>query len=266
MTAEELQELVAGLGGKKPVDIGAATPLNSVLQGSLGRVRLEAALRHKLGTARADVERAVTFGDLCRLLGLADQSESAPLASPSPAPAQQLTSTAVLGAGDTGVGIHVGIDVETIPSLPEASDYWEHQFYKDTFSPAEIAYALLQPSPRATFAGAWCAKEALRKAYPALASSPWKSLEVAHDDAKKPSMIVNGRPVAGTLSISHSGDIAIAVFATGELRQIIPVPEVLQRVPPVTHVACKSQRSLLVVSILALIISVTALVFAFMHR
>jgi phosphopantetheine--protein transferase-like protein len=264
MTAEELREIVARLGGRKAADIDAATPLSSVLRGSLGRVRLEAALRHKLGTTTAGVAKVATFGELCRLLGLADGPGSAPEASP--ASAQQTASTAALSARDAENGIHVGIDVETIASLPEASDYWEHDFYKDIFSPAEIAYAMLQPSPRATFAGTWCAKEALRKAYPVLAGSPWKSLEVAHDGAGKPSMIINGQPAAGTLSVSHSGDIAVAVFVAGESRQITPAPAPPQDVPPAAVETPKSSRTPSVVSLLALLISIAALVFAFLHR
>jgi hypothetical protein len=99
-----------------------------------------------------------------------------------------------------------------------------------------------------------------------LAGSPWKSLEVAHDGAGKPSMIVNGQPAAGTLSVSHSGEIAVAVFVALEPRQIIPAPAPPQSVPAATLEAPKSSRTPSVISLLALLISIAALLFTFLHR
>ena len=217
MTEEGLQQFVATLSKKEKAQITAATSLDSLLPGSLGRTRLDAALRYKLGVANARVYEAVTFGDLCRLLGATTQNGVSPKAA-EPQSAS-FPSHLTLQAGDGGKNLQVGIDLEPISAMSQTQDYWEDEFYKHTFTPREIAYALLQPSPQATFAGVWCAKEALRKADPALAQTEWTSLEVIHDASGKPSMAVDGAPVAGALSVSHAGEIAIAVFVAGELAQ-----------------------------------------------
>ena len=61
-----------------------------------------------------------------------------------------------------------GIDIERVDAMPVTDDYWEHEFYKESFSKDEIAYCLLQENPRMHFAARWCAKEALVKCDPAL--------------------------------------------------------------------------------------------------
>ena len=274
MTAEVLQELVASLSGKDKAQITDATVLRSVLKGSLGRVRLEGALRYKLGVSNPKAAQASTFGNLCRLLGVAGLNGT----SPEAAPVQDLQPLAVAVAqpGAALHGVHVGIDVETIAALPEASDYWEHDFYKSTFSPREIAYALLQPSPRATFAGQWCAKEALRKANPALANAEWTSLEVVHDPSGKPQMTVDGTPAFGALSVSHSADVAVAVFVAADSAVQPPTPEPQGTVntspePQGTvntssAAPARGGRKAYALALLALLVAVAALVVALLHR
>jgi hypothetical protein len=66
--------------------------------------------------------------------------------------------------------------------------------------------------------------------------------------------------------VSHSGDIAVAVFVAGESRQITPAPAPPQDVPPAAVETPKSSQTPSVVSLLALLISIAALVFAFLHR
>ena len=53
--------------------------------------------------------------------------------------------------------------MQEIAALPVTADYWDHEFYRETFEPSEIAYAVVQSDPRTHLAGFWCAKEALRK-------------------------------------------------------------------------------------------------------
>ncbi|MGB0064479.1 MAG: 4'-phosphopantetheinyl transferase superfamily protein, partial [Terracidiphilus sp.] len=225
--------------------------------------RFEAALRNNLGMANAGTQQAVTFGDVCRILGIEGDSASVPeTAGTNVAPDVSTVAANSVGAP---AGILVGIDVEPIAALPEASDYWEHEFYKSTFSPREIAYALLQPSPRETFAGAWCAKEALRKVWPGLAQAEWTALEVIHDVSGKPAMTVDGKPAGGALSISHTGDIAVAVFVAGEPVQLPPVKEVPQTAP-VPQIISKSGRGGFIFALIALLLSAAALYFSLFHR
>ncbi|MGO8757355.1 MAG: 4'-phosphopantetheinyl transferase superfamily protein [Terracidiphilus sp.] len=272
MTEETLRELIAALGNKEKEQIGSATPLNALLAGSLGRTRLDAALRNKHGVSNPGVYEAATFGDLCRLLGAAPQDGAAAAVAAPTEPAQ---ATSVFSF-ETGIGakkLQVGIDLEPIAALPAASDYWEDEFYKSTFTAREIAYALLQPSPQETFAGIWCAKEALRKADPTLAQAAWTALEVIHDGSGKPSMAVNGRPLEGALSVSHSGGMAVAVFVAGEPGQTGPAPVDPVQAAPSTGKPGESTAEVdrrggwsTAIALVALLISIAALAIGLLHR
>jgi phosphopantetheine--protein transferase-like protein len=117
------------------------------------------------------------------------------------------SSVAVLaGRGVGGAVLGVGIDIEESKSLPEASDYRTHEFYKDNFSPAEIAYCILQSSTRMSLTGLWVAKEAIIKSGAVQAPSEGlKGIEILHDDAGRPSF------PSCVLSISHMEQVAVAV-------------------------------------------------------
>lgn len=264
MKLDTLKELVTELSGKDKAQITVATPLSTLLQGSLGLLRLEAALRHRLGVANAGVKQAATFGDLCRILEIDSGSVSAPETPPTQVAAQAPAIEA--NATASANGIHVGIDAELIRALPEATDYWEHEFYKNTFSPREIAYALLQPAPRETFAAAWCAKEALRKARPALMQEEWTALEVVHDASGKPAMTVRGKTAGGALSISHAGELAVAVFVAPEPVQSTPFKSEPQNYPVPPLSARKASRGSIALALLAFLISLVALFFSAFHR
>jgi fatty acid synthase subunit alpha len=54
----------------------------------------------------------------------------------------------------------VGVDTELISEFP----YWNQAFVEKNFTPLEIAHCSKQPSPQASFAGRWAAKEAAFKA------------------------------------------------------------------------------------------------------
>lgn len=264
MTVESLKEFVASLSGKDKAQITASTRLSALLQGSLVRVRLEAGLRHRLGVAKAGVHQAVTFGDLCRSLGIEGDSpslqETAQKAGVGQAPV--INAKAEVATG----GVHVGIDVEHMSALPETSDYWDHDFYKNIFSPREIAYALLQPFPRESFAGAWCAKEALRKARPALVQAEWTALEVVHDASGKPTMTIHGNAAGGAVSISHTSEFAIAVFVVTEAIQ--PPPVIEQRQNPTIPLPStpKAGSSSLILPLITFLISLVALYFSIFRR
>jgi phosphopantetheine--protein transferase-like protein len=120
----------------------------------------------------------------------------APKESSVPVLAPRSFGSAVLG---------IGIDIEDAKSLPEASDYRTHEFYKDNFSPAEIAYCILQPSTRMSLTGLWVAKEAIVKSGTVPPSEGLKKVEILHDDAGRPSF------PSCVLSISHMEQVAVAV-------------------------------------------------------
>jgi phosphopantetheinyl transferase (holo-ACP synthase) len=81
----------------------------------------------------------------------------------------------------------IGIEIETLASLPDAENYAEHEFYSDNFTASEIAYCLQQPSVKAAFGGLIAAKKAIVKA--GAARGPLEGLsriEILHDEEGKP--------------------------------------------------------------------------------
>jgi phosphopantetheine--protein transferase-like protein len=111
--------------------------------------------------------------------------------------------------------VSCGIDIEMAENLPLATDYWEEDFYKAHFTPAEIAYCLTKENPLVHFAARWCAKEALRKCDSAYLSEQMSNIEVAIDAAGAPALrhYVNGKATTLDLavSISHTPTAAAAM-------------------------------------------------------
>jgi len=180
--------------------------------GSLGRARLRALLR-KNGIVNTNLHQAQTFGELIQLVaGEKSSLETAAVAWAAPEKLNKAASQTSFN--------HVGVDIELISKFPIVDDYWVDQFYLDNFSSAEIAYCVKQVRPTEHFAGKWCAKEALVKAFPALVGVVFSEIEVL----PKENLQLNayhkreGRDslLPAELSISHSGDYAIAVVSTNE--------------------------------------------------
>jgi phosphopantetheinyl transferase (holo-ACP synthase) len=110
-----------------------------------------------------------------------------------------------------------GIDIEMVSNMPSTPDHWRSDFYSMSFTPAEIAYCLLQERPAMHFAGRWCAKEALKKCDNSLLHEPMGNLELAHDASgevffrHRAGGAVRRLPFA--VSISHTPTTAVAVVA-----------------------------------------------------
>ncbi len=202
--SEELRTLIATMLMVSPVEITDGYSL-AALNTSLGSAKLRLGLK-RLGLALPGGTKPATFGGL--------------LAALSGAPAAELPLIPVSAAVSAPVsGLQVGLDVEEIAALPIAIDYWEHDFYRGSFSKSEIAYAVLQGDPRISFAGFWCAKEALRKCDPAFASVDPSQTAVAHEANGRPylTIVTEGHPerLPHALSISHTTDVATAVVVFG---------------------------------------------------
>jgi phosphopantetheine--protein transferase-like protein len=261
MNEESLREVVSKLAKIDPGHLSAATLLNGPLGGSFGRARLDANLRSQFGVSNPAVYNVNTFGDLCAVLGIATSADPSPRAAD---PSQALP-VAQIGAHTAGSGVAVGVDAESVSAMPEVADYWEDDFYKTTFTSREIAHALLRPSPRASFAAMWCAKEALRKADASLANVDWQVIEVIHDDLGKPGILVNGREPAGALSMTHTDELAFAVFVSAKM------PEPVAPVTPLPAQAVLETprhrgRGAPIIAVLALLFSIAALTLRFLHR
>jgi len=99
----------------------------------------------------------------------------------------------------------IGIDIEEVHLMPVAADFREDEFYTMNFSPAEIAYCILQVNPYASFAGLFAAKEAIIKADNQFINSAFSTIVIDH--------LPNGKPIHPLfqISISHTSTTVIAV-------------------------------------------------------
>lgn len=105
----------------------------------------------------------------------------------------------------------IGIDIQKVSELfPGAiQDPKSDPELVRIFSPGEISFAETKADPLATLAGIFAAKEALVKAgYNGAGRNDFALLEIGHDIAGKPE--INDYKI----SISHSGEYAIAIAAT----------------------------------------------------
>jgi phosphopantetheine--protein transferase-like protein len=219
---EQLRNLVATMLLVQPGDITDGTSLAS-LNTSLGSAKVRLGLK-RLGLALPTGVAPATFGGLVAVLS---GGSAAPVA------AKPVAARPAISAQGNGIlaGLQVGLDVESIPSLPVAVDYWEQEFYRDTFSKAEIAYCVQQAEPRTHFAGFWCAKEALRKCDSGFAGVPPSQTTVAHDADGRPylAMATAAGPerLPHALSISHTTEVATAVVvlsASAPPVTVVPLP------------------------------------------
>jgi fatty acid synthase subunit alpha len=84
-----------------------------------------------------------------------------------------------------GSNTRVGVDAEHISSINMENE----NFIERNFTPAEIAYCNKAPSPQASFAGRWSAKESVFKSLGAAskgAGAPLKDIEVLSDEKGAP--------------------------------------------------------------------------------
>ncbi len=108
------------------------------------------------------------------------------------------SGNSIVKEGLTGIGI----DIQLISDLPQTDDYWEDEFYKTKFTKEEIGYCLTRKNPVMSFAGIYACKEAIIKCNQVVDVS---QINILHDPNNKP-VFANFN-----LSISHSGDYAIAI-------------------------------------------------------
>jgi len=140
-------------------------------------------------------------------------------------------------------GIACGIDIKIVESLPVVADYWSDAFYRATFTPAEIAYCLLQDRPLVHLAARWCAKKALQKCEPAYLQADLRLLEVRLSASGAPYLcaVVDGHstPLPFAVSLSHTTQTAVAVVVKiptmpGAKSAVTPAVLPAVTVPPIT--------------------------------
>lgn len=267
---EMLKAIVGELCEVEPAQIGADFVLSSGrLRSSLGRATLDAKIRRRLGVKVENLRSARTFGELEAALA-SGQAPMAVIGQNVPAvPPEKLAETdhpqktprpAIEVPADSGLSC--GVDVEAISALPAAKDHWEDPFYRDNFTSAEIAYCISRPNPRMHFAGRWCAKEAFKKCNPAHLTLEMNRIEVAHTAAGAPfiQLLEAKGPTKPkvALSLAHNEEWAVAI--------VVSVTEPVQAAR--LAMANESPRGHFpfVLSLVAIVLSIVALVILLLHR
>ena len=101
----------------------------------------------------------------------------------------------------------IGADVEEIARFREKLD--DDHFLKLIFTEREIAYCREKQDPAASFAGKFCAKEAVVKAFGKRLQM--KEIEIVTEDSGKPSVYIQGqKDETIQCSISHAGEYDFA--------------------------------------------------------
>jgi phosphopantetheine--protein transferase-like protein len=175
--------------------IGAGTPIDrSALQSSILLHRMYAKLAEE-GVRVENYANIKVFGDLLQQQGDNSGNNSQPAGMIAPL-------SIIAGIRATPA---IGIDIEEVAALPKTTDFRKAEFYTMNFTPAEIAYCILQPDPYSSFAGLFAAKEAIIKADGRYRAHAFNTLEIGHSAEGAPL-----HPGFG-LSISHANGMAAAV-------------------------------------------------------
>lgn len=253
-TLDQLRVCVGELMQSSPAELNASSPLSGLLSSSLGRARLDALLRARVGIANPGVYTVKTFGELCQLFGAEVTGVSATVVRP------QATSVFKLDRHDSGIS--VGVDIQSVTALPEAADYWECDFYKQHFTRQEIAYALLQSDPRETFAAIWCAKEALKKADNRWEMTDWQEIEISHEANGRPVLSAGNERILCSVSLSHTDGFAAAVVVLAMMQHHLPQGTKAvshQMTAPATTIHGTVSRAPLILAIAAVVLSLASL-------
>lgn len=114
-----------------------------------------------------------------------------------------------------GGRIVCGIDIQEIETFPDVTDYWTESFYTDNFTSDEIAYCVIAASPRHSFAGRWCAKEALQKCVTKYNGTPFHDIQIGKKASGqlKIEVKINGQwqELGLSCSISHADKYAVGM-------------------------------------------------------
>jgi len=245
---QKIKEIVATFIRVPAEQIGPGTPIDrSAVNSSILLHRMYARLAEE-GLVVENYAAVKVFSDL-----------SQPAANRERGQDNQGAETSFSAISYTGATTpaSVGIDIEEIAALPRTTDFRKEEFYRMNFTPAEIAYCILQPDPYSSFAGLFAVKEAIVKADESKRNSNFNTLEIQHSPEGKPLYPHYG------VSISHAGGMAVAVVARvhgmSEATASPAVP-VLQTGPFVRQKTSSSW-----IAWLALLISVLALLIVLLH-
>ncbi len=243
---EKIKGIVSVFIKLPPEQIGAGTPIDrSALQSSILLHRMYAKLAEE-GVRVENYANIKVFGDL-----LQQQGNSA---GNNPHPAGMIAPVSTTSGRIATPAI--GIDIEEVAALPKNTDFRKAAFYTMNFTPAEIAYCILQPDPYSSFAGLFAAKEAIIKADSRYRDRAFNTLEIGHSAEGAPL-----HPGFG-LSISHANGMAAAVaIAMGAGPLLQPTLREISSTTPAAQSGSLTARTgpMAWVAWIALLLAVTAL-------
>lgn len=191
-----IKEIISSFIHKDVSEITANTVIDrTAVRSSIHVHRMYAALA-EAGVVVPNPNGIMIFNDLFPLIGIKlNQSSAAPLP--------------VLPEAKHSDAPFIGIDIEEVSNFSEVTDYREDEFYKQNFSPSEIAWCILQPRPLASFAGKFAAKEAIVKADNDYCDVPFHRIVILNTPSGSPQF--NGFEI----SISYTPNMAVAVAVKG---------------------------------------------------
>ncbi|HEY4335048.1 MAG TPA: 4'-phosphopantetheinyl transferase superfamily protein [Puia sp.] len=239
---EQVKEIVAAFIRVPADQIGPATPIDRrAVKSSIMLHRMYAKLA-EAGLVIGDYASIKIFGDLS--VARATGNGHATLVDP-------VTVTPAPSSREGDEPLSMGIDIETIESLPRVADFRREEFYRQNFTPQEMAWCILQPEPYESFAGLFAVKEALVKADNTLRAKAFNQLAIGRSP--------EGRPLypGFSISIAHSNGTAVAVAARTDLHPPSPV----LTLPPATQ----KTRSGQAIAWLALLLAAAAFILSLWH-
>lgn len=221
---------IARITRKRPEDIQGHLSLGTLgVSASFGLSALRSILESEKGaslpqlTARMSVDQVIGLVGSEATAGSDQGGSSVPvrpaLGRPKSVPASTSKPTHRVALGPMRplptANLGMGMDMQDIHSLPEATDMRSHEFYVSHFSPEELSTASLRPDPRAHLCGIFCAKEAVKKSHPELLNLRMNEITVSHDETGRPILRVNEAAISTgrfkfILSITHTDQIAAA--------------------------------------------------------
>lgn len=98
-----------------------------------------------------------------------------------------------------------GIDIEELSIIKNIKDCPNDPFFKQNFSKEEIEHCMSKPDPSQSFAGLFCAKEAIIKADNSFKKVKLNKINIIHDASDKPMF------EGFSISISHSTNYVAAL-------------------------------------------------------
>jgi holo-[acyl-carrier protein] synthase len=211
MEMVKAKSIIAHFLGMEVHEIDDSTVMNhTAVRSSLLLHRMYAALADE-GYILEDPTSIENFGDLCRVISASGNDTVTKGLTMDLTASQSLERSEFFSSG---------IDIEKVSLFKNIDEYVSDSFFTENFTAAEIQYCISKPHPQQSFAGLFCAKEAIVKADNSFKKTKFNSINISHNCADKP--IFEGF----SLSISHSEDYAVAVAVKFNLTEF---PQLVQK-------------------------------------